>query len=179
MSSFRRKRKPDAIQLNLVTRGKRARVSAGAVISKVTAPIVHETASTSSSSASLFDVAASTTVDMRLEDVQEYPMSEDHDDEALLSVFNPAALAHHVESEHTHRKQRSAEAWEKYRPVLSAAAISCFCVPSNEKCISCAEVSAEVLCEDCGPHAYYCCDCAVKVHGTVNITHSPLLWKVS
>ena len=87
-------------------------------------------------------------------------------------------VAAHLGS-HRVRKEKAAEAWAEVRPKITSAIISSLGFQNGCVCVFCNSSPASIWCPDCASTAYFCEDCAIKLHGVINIFHSPLIWKAS
>ena len=78
---------------------------------------------------------------------------------------------------HQKRKLQAAKAWESSRASIFWCAVEYSTLP-KVFCQHCNKVNSSVCCKQCGPRVYYCVECAVKLHTTMYMLHSPQLWKV-
>jgi len=78
---------------------------------------------------------------------------------------------------HQKRKLQAAKAWESSRASIFRCAVEYSTLP-KVFCQHCNKVNSSVCCKQCGPRVYYCVECAVKLHTTMYVLHSPQLWKV-
>jgi len=76
---------------------------------------------------------------------------------------------------HKHRKERAAEAWAEVRTKVFTGLVLGSGFLKGAVCVFCTSPSAHVWCPDCGANAYFCEQCATKLHSSFNIFHSPLL----
>ena len=172
----RQKRNPDNIQLNFVeSLPKRGR---SLQIRRVSYPLDKlsiEPASTGGSGVS----SASSIPD---DDTDAFGCALPHGCDGLGSDPVPlesstGRTSNYGES-HTERKEKAARAWAELRPNLVPAVISASGFPLDVMCAFCKSSSANIWCKDCGASAYLCEECTQKLHGDINLFHSPLLWKV-
>ena len=75
------------------------------------------------------------------------------------------------------RKERLTESWEKVRGDIFKAFTESSAPPNNCKCYECGSIG-EIRCQSCGPFTFYCCECSIKVHKSVNVFHLLEIWKV-
>lgn len=76
------------------------------------------------------------------------------------------------------RTLKAAEAWGASRSAILRSVVECSSLPKGV-CHHCNEAPSAVSCKQCGPQAYYCVVCALKLHATQCFLHSPLFWDVS
>ena len=87
-------------------------------------------------------------------------------------------LSAEPQSSYSKRQQKAASNWSEVRDQLLHATVESS-VPSGVfSCVVCQE-KADIVCLDCGPHAYYCIAHVESVHLGMNIFHMPQVWRVS
>ena len=67
--------------------------------------------------------------------------------------------------------------WEKIRHKIRTAVTESAALPILQACLLC-EASATMRCKQCGPKGYYCLECFLTSHSSVNIFHVAEIWKV-
>ena len=175
---IRRKRKPDAYHLNIVREGAgSSKRSRDVRIERVSIPF----------SSQVGDNAGST------RDAENNLLTSELNDsgsdfgcgfqgDAVDEPFNvegaTADSRSRQQTAHQKRKLQAAKAWESSRASIFRCAVECSSMPKGF-CQHCNKVNSLVCCKQCGPRVYYCVECAVKLHTTMYVLHSPQLWKVS
>lgn len=71
----------------------------------------------------------------------------------------------------------SVAGWEKIRHLLRAAVTESEALPLKQVCLHC-QASASMRCKQCGTKGYYCHQCFLDSHSSVNIFHAAEIWKV-
>ena len=67
--------------------------------------------------------------------------------------------------------------WENIRHTIRAAISEAAALPLFQICLLC-ESPATMRCAQCGPKGYYCQECFLSSHASVNIFHAAEIWKV-
>ena len=99
------------------------------------------------------------------------------DDDVDFDGYESAAEK--CQDDHTHRKLKAVEAWNKIRPSLVSSFTRMSGFPSSPTlCMFCKSCDACVWCQVCGAASFLCEDCATKIHSSLNLFHNPFLWKV-
>ena len=65
--------------------------------------------------------------------------------------------------------------WEKIRHKIRIAVTESTALPILQACLLC---QATMRCKECGPKGYYCLECFLTSHSSVNIFHAAEIWKV-
>ena len=165
----RQKRKPDTVRLNYVEshprkrRSVRLRTETYSLASIPPGPSQQNTCTSSSSSFPPDDSSCA---------VIDYQCSSDS-----LPDTSHCYTDRNFEA-HTTRRERAAKAWSEVRGLITPTIVSTMGFPKQATCVFCKKSEAYVWCKECGSCAYFCEECAMKLHTNINIFHSPLLWKV-
>ena len=78
---------------------------------------------------------------------------------------------------HATRRERAAKAWSDVWGPTTSTIVRTMGFPKQATCVFCKNSEAYVWCKECGSCAYFCEECAMKLHTNINIFHSPLIWK--
>ncbi|XP_063431701.1 uncharacterized protein LOC134714389 [Mytilus trossulus] len=76
------------------------------------------------------------------------------------------------------KKKKLTEAWEGLREDLILTRLQELCPATHEYGFCHDEQSDIIMCQDCGPQAYYCSSCCERVHRNI-LFHKPQQWKGS
>ena len=95
----------------------------------------------------------------------------DGDDQGL-TADDPLPSLHKI-------KQKAKEAGRStLRSALITSITENSSIPLDQLCTICNSTEATFRCVQCGPCAYYCCQCLNEWHSWINIFHTPEEWKV-
>ena len=78
---------------------------------------------------------------------------------------------------HELESKASAVEWAAVRDGILTAVTEAAAMPVSQICLNCRN-SASFHCQQCGPLGFYCEECFLKCHSTVNIFHIPCKWEV-
>ena len=169
--SIRRKRKPDAYHLNIVREGSgSSKRSRDVRIERVSIPFTGQVGHSTRDHLPSLD-----------RDVSSSLLGYDFQGKAIdgsLNLEGDILANNEQQTAHEKRKLKAAKAWEFSRALIFQCAVECSALP-KVLCQYCNKANSSVYCKQCGPRVYYCVECAVKLHTTKYVLHSPQLWKVS
>ena len=170
--SIRRKRKPDAYHLNIVREGSSKR-SRDVRIERVSIPFTGQVGHNADCTRDAEDHLPSLERDISSSlDLQGKAI------DGSLNLEGDIVENNGQQTAHEKRKLKAAKAWEFSRVLIFRCAVECSALP-KVLCQHCSKANSSVYCKQCGPRVYYCVECAVKLHTTKYVLHSPQLWKVS
>ena len=184
--SIRRKRKPDAYHLNIVRESSgSSKKSRDVRIERVSIPfssqVRHSADSARNAENPLLCLERENPLLCMERDVSSSLLGCDFQGKPIyepLNLESDIAESNGQQSAHEKRKRKAAMAWEFSRPLIFRCAVECSALP-KALCQHCNKANSSVYCKQCGPRVYYCVECAVKLHTTKYVLHSPQLWKVS
>ena len=84
----------------------------------------------------------------------------------------------HSVSAHENRRIQEQVKWNEWREQLVNSAIEEFSIAESTSCVWCNLTTAVVRCTYCGPHSFFCMECAKLLHSRSNMFHVLELWKV-
>lgn len=168
MFHHRKKRKPDSVELNVITSSARAN---RLKIQRVSVPIVNST---------LPPVAAISASDVS---ETERIIEEDNNSNTQLdAIDDQSSESTHVskcqtQRSHETREEKSAQAWAELHNGMLVSCIESSSHPIHGMlCCICSSDDSPVYCQDCG--GYFCIQCTCTLHANINIFHAPVIWMV-
>ncbi len=91
------------------------------------------------------------------------------------TFFTPSDLVE--PTSHELESRASVAGWESVRSVILNAVTEAAAMPLGQICLHC-EATASIRCKQCGPFGYYCLECFLGCHNTVNLFHIAEKWEV-
>ena len=79
---------------------------------------------------------------------------------------------------HELESKASAAGWAVLRSHMLSAVTEMAAMPLSQICLHCDQF-AFYRCQQCGPLGFYCQDCFLQCHSSVNIFHVPEKWEVT
>lgn len=110
------------------------------------------------------------------EDSSTSPGSHSLEFDTPIDIFTPAP---DVEEPTCYElESRAAVAgWESVRRGILIAVTEAAAMPLGQICLHC-EAAASMRCKQCGPMGYYCSQCFLRCHNSVNFFHVAEQWQV-
>lgn len=78
---------------------------------------------------------------------------------------------------HELESKANAAGWAGVRRGMLTAVTEAAAMPLSQGCLNC-DLSALFRCQQCGPLGFFCEECFLKCHSSVNIFHVPEKWEV-
>ena len=169
MATIRKKRKPDSVELNMISSSARAN---RLKIQRVAVPIVNPILPSHAPAAAIIDDVSETEriIEEDNSNAQPDPIDDQSSESTRVSKCQTSRS-------HESREEKAAQAWAELRNELL---VSCIEVSSHPirgmLCCICSSDDPPVYCQDCG--GYFCIRCTCTVHADTNIFHTPVIWMV-
>lgn len=169
MATIRKKRKPDSVELNIISSSARAN---RLKIQRVSVPIVNPTLPLHAPAAAIVDDVSETERITEIDNCNTQPDFIDDQSSELTHVSKCQ-----TSRSHENREEKAAQAWAELHNELLVSCIEASSHPIRGMlCCICSSDDPPVYCQDCG--GYFCIQCTRTVHTDTNIFHAPVLWMV-
>ena len=99
-------------------------------------------------------------------------------DPSRPDLVGPASPEFLEPTHHELQSKANITGWKSIRSKLLRRYTESSAMPHGQLCLLCAN-SAELLCEQCGPAAFFCKQCFYLHHTSTNIFHTPKEWEVN